>query len=198
MLTKGSFSTLVEVTAVSGQTATFASGDSMRLNQPTINAGSLHALNISAPDLSVAGTNAAAVAQTQATRIRMITYYIDTTTTPTRPRLVRRMNNGDPTTFNNNLGSVVAFDIENLAVTYDIADGVNNPTGVRMIAADTAGTGACSPSPCTPSQIRKVNIMLTGRSSAKFDQLKQFFRNSLASQVSLRSLAFVDKYTSTP
>ena len=46
----------------------------------------------------------------------MISYYLDNTTTPGSPRLVRRINNGHPTTFNNNLGTAVAIDIENLTV----------------------------------------------------------------------------------
>ena len=51
------------------------------------------------------------------------------------------MNNGDPTNFDNALGTVVAFDIENLQVTYDLADGVTNPTNVRMDDDDLDGTG---------------------------------------------------------
>jgi hypothetical protein len=196
MLTKGAFSTLVEVTAVSGQTVTFADSDSMRLNQSTITAGTLRALNAAAPDLPTQSANA--IAQTQATRIRMITYYLDITTTPGRPRLVRRMNNGHPTNFNNTLGSAVGFDVENLQISYDLNDGATNPSDVKMNDADLAGTGACSPNACSPNQIRKVNITLTGRSTTKFPPLNRYFRNTLTSQVSLRALAFVDEYTSAP
>ena len=70
----------------------------------------------------------------------MVTYYIDATTDPQHPRLVRRINNGHPTGFNNNLGTAVAFDIESLQLTYDLADGVGNPANVRMVAADLTGT----------------------------------------------------------
>ena len=202
MLAKGSFSTLVQVTAVSGQVVTFADSDSLNLNRSTVTAGTLRALNTGAPVLAPSPADAVqtanAIAQTQATRIRMITYYIDATTTPLRPRLVRRMNNGSATTFDNTSGSVVAFDIENLQITYDLDNDATNPTNVRMVAADLTTSGACSPSACSPNQIRKVNVLLTGRSNIKFDPLKQFYRNSLVSQVSLRSLAFTDKYTSTP
>jgi prepilin-type N-terminal cleavage/methylation domain-containing protein len=195
MLTKGAFSTLVEATSISGQTVTFADGDSMRLNQSTVTAGTLRALNTAAPDLATQSANA--IAQTQATRVRMITYYLDITTTPGRPRLVRRMNNGDPTSFNNTtLGSAVGFDVENLFITYDLNDGSTNPSAVRMNAADLAGTGACAPNACSPNQIRKVNITLTGRSAQQYQPLKRHFRNTLTSQVSLRALAFVDEYTS--
>ena len=89
---------------------------------------------------------------------------MDVTTDPRRPRLIRRMNNGHPTTFDNTLGTVVAFDVEGLQISYDLADGVGNPTNVRMDDADLDGTGRCAPLVCSPNQIRKVNIAFTGRS----------------------------------
>ena len=76
---------------------------------------------------------------TTATRVRMISYYIDNTDTA-HPRLVRRINNGSPTSFDNTSGTTVAFDIDNLQISYDIADGVTNPANVRFMAADFAGT----------------------------------------------------------
>ena len=193
MLVKGSVSTLVQITGLSGQTAAFANGDSLGLNQSTAAAGSLRALNLQAPSLTTSA--AAARDQTQASRIRMITYYLDATTNPARPALVRRMNNGHPTAFNNALGTVVAFDVENLIVSYDIANGSTNPAHVRMTAADLTTTGACTPDPCSSNQIRKVNVTLVGRSNAKFRTTNGFMRNALSSQISLRSLSFVDKYT---
>jgi type II secretory pathway pseudopilin PulG len=194
MLVKGSLSTLVQITGLSGQTATFANGDSLGLNQATAD-GSLRALNLSAPSLTT--SPAAARDQTQASRIRMITYYIDATTNPRRPALVRRMNNGHPTQFDNNLGTVVAFDVENMIISYDIANGATNPANVRMIAADLTAGGACAPDPCSPNQIRKVNVTLTGRSNARFRTTQSYLHNALSSQISLRSLSFVDKYTNT-
>jgi hypothetical protein len=178
---------------LSGQTATFANGDSLGLNQSTAAAGSLSALNLAAPALPT--SPASARDQTQASRIRMITYYIDATTNPERPALVRRMNNGHPTQFNNDLGTVVAFDVENLVISYDIANGATNPANVRMTATDLTTGGACAPDPCSTNQIRKVNVTLTGRSNARFRTTKSFLHNALSSQISLRSLSFVDKYT---
>jgi hypothetical protein len=128
----------------------------------------------------------------------MISYYLDNTTVPGRPRLVRRMNNGDPLVFNNTLGNVVAFDVEGLTFTYDINDSATNPSGVKFNAADIAGTGACPSTPCSSNQIRKVSVVMTGRSSTVEQSSQQFFRNSLFTEVSLRSLAYVDRYTSPP
>ncbi len=124
----------------------------------------------------------------------MITYYIDNVTDPLRPRLVRRMNNGAWDLFDNSDGTAVAFDIEGLTISYDLADGVSNPSNVRMDDDDMDGTGRCSPLPCYANQIRKVNIMLSARSRLPRRGTQQFFRNRLITQVSLRSLAFVDIY----
>jgi prepilin-type N-terminal cleavage/methylation domain-containing protein len=198
MLSKGLNSLLVQVTAVSGQVLSFAAGDSLNLNQSSTTYG-LQWLRAQAP----ADTNPVAPATfvaTEATRIRLISYYLDVVTDPTRPRLIRRMNNGHPTEFDNSRGTVVAFDVENFQITYDLAD-VMIPgaapvpiTNVRMDDADLGGTGACAPRACSPNQIRKVNLTLSGRSRRPLRRTGDFLHNALVTQVSLRSLAFVDEY----
>jgi hypothetical protein len=42
--------------------------------------------------------------------------------------------------------------------------------------------------------IRKINIVLTGRSRAAVQLQGKMFRNTLTSQVSLRGMAYVDEY----
>jgi prepilin-type N-terminal cleavage/methylation domain-containing protein len=187
MVTKGSFTTLVQVTQVdaAARRLTFAAGDSLKLNQPDAAEGTLKALNAEAPVNSPASTTV--------TRIRMISYYLDDTV-PGRPRLVRRINNGDPIKFDNKLGTVVAFDIENLQFSYDLVDGNTNPANVRFSTEDLAGTGACKPEPCTFTQIRKVNVALTARSKNGGAPNAKVHRNTLTSQVSLRAMAFVNRY----
>jgi len=211
MLTKGSASALVQVSSVTGpgvipQVINFAANDSLNLNQaPPVADGTAGELRNTAPmdTLDRAPTANAPCAAlpapcdfvtTLATKIRMITYYIDNVTDPRRPRLVRRMNNGVWNNFDNSAGTAVAFDIEGLQITYDLADGVNNPSNVRMDDDDLAGTSAKCPTACYPNQIRKINIMLSGRSRLPRRGTQQFFRNRLVTQVSLRSLAFVDRY----
>ena len=73
---------------------------------------------------------------------------------------------------------------------------MNNPSNVRMDDADLAATGPAGVRRCPayPNQIRKVNIMLSARSRLPRRGTQQFFRNRLVTQVSLRSLAFVDRY----
>lgn len=187
MFTKGSTSALVYVTAVDGaQTFTFAPGDPMNVNQfgGTLN-GTADDLQASSPT----GNNTALVS-----RIRMITYYLDTTIDPATPRLIRHMNWGNPALPVNQRGMTVAFALDNLQLSYDLVDGITNPANVKMVAADLAGTGRCAPNPCSPNQIRKVNVYLSGRSIRPSSITRRFFRNALETQVSLRSLALVDRY----
>jgi type II secretory pathway pseudopilin PulG len=189
MITKGSLTTLVQVTAVDGTTRrlTFANGDSLNLNQSDAEKGNLTALNAAPPVNSAAATSI--------TRIRMITYYLDATIDPRHPRLVRRINNGHPTTFNNALGTAVAMDIENLQFSYDITNGTSNPGNVKMAAADLLTTGPCNPAACAATQIRKVNIALSGRNRNIGNNPRSLpLRGTLQSQVALRGMAFVDRY----
>ena len=133
----------------------FDTADSLGLNQQGVSSlvggvtvwnpsGTAAELRMQAPADTAAGTNG--LINTIATRIRLITYYLDVTTDPRRPRLIRRMNNGHPTNFDNALGTVVAFDVESLQISYDLADGVNRTlTNVRMDDADLDGSGRCAP-----------------------------------------------------
>ena len=185
MISKGSVNTLVQVTAVDvdARRLTFADGDSLRLNQSGAANGTLAALNAQAPINDASAT--------RISRLRMITYYLDNVADPLHPRLVRRINNGDPTTFDNTLGTAVALDAVDLQFSYDISNGSGNPGGVEMDAADMGTGGACSPVACAETQIRKVNVQLRSRSS---NRNTAFMSNTLESQVSLRAMAFVDRY----
>jgi len=190
-ITKGATSTLVSVTAVAGQTVTFAPGDFMRLNQFDIALamlGTTNQLRAEAPVDPAAPVVTAGVIQrgpSTASRVRMITYFIDTATDPTSPRLLRQINAGAP--------NAVAFELEAFRLTYDIADGVVNPATVRMVAADLAAGGACGASACSPNQIRKANVTLAIRSARRTTEAG-FYHNTLFTQVALRSLSFVDRY----
>ena len=190
MVTKGSVSTLVQVTDVlpNGKIM-FSASDSMNLNQPQAKSGSLSALDDYPPKKGPATIS----------RIRMVTYYIDATVNPNRPRLVRRINNGDALILDNTKGTAVGLDIENLQLSFDLVDGGANRSSVAFTDADRNGTGACSPDPCGVSQIRKINVALTARSkNAGVGGGKvgsgRVYRNTLTSQISLRSMAFVDQY----
>lgn len=181
--------TLVQVTAVNTSTRvlTFADGDSLNLNQSAvgITGGNLNQLNLAAPN------GAASAGATTATRVRMISYYLDTTV-PRHPRLVRRINNGHPTSFDNTLGTAVANDVEGLGFTYDLGDG--GPTMVRFVSADLAAGGACGASACSVNMIRKINVSLTGRSPNGGTSGAKAYRNTLTSQISLRGMSFFNQF----
>lgn len=153
-------SALLYVTQVQGQSVHADEDDPMGLNQHDASDGTIMQL-LPSP---------ASATRAVLSRVRMLTYYIDNATDP--PRLMRQLNYNTP--------RVVAFGIDNLQVSYDLADGVNNPTNVE--------------SPESPSQIRKVNLHLSARSRRPLASTRQFLRNSISTQVALRSLAFVDRY----
>ena len=188
LISKGSINALVQVTAVDvpGRRLTFADGDSMRLNQSDAETGTLPALNAADP--------VDAPASTRISRLRMITYYLDATTEPARPRLVRRVNNGHETSFDNTLGTAVAIDVRNLQFAYDISNGAGNPGNVEMVTGDMVAGGACGAAACARTQIRKVNVTLMSRSPQQLAARTSFLSNTLESQVSLRAMAFVDRY----
>ncbi len=197
MISKGSVNTLVQVTAVNTSTRviTFANNDSLRLNQSAALEGSLRALNGEEP-LDNTGTTTVneAAAATRISRMRMITYYLDITT-PAQPRLVRRVNNGHDEDFDNTFGTAVATDVYDLQFTYDISNGTGNPGGVQMTATDMTGGGACGTGiACAPTQIRKINFRLTTRTMNQVSGPNRVLSNTLDSQVSLRAMAFVDRF----
>lgn len=201
MLTKGSSSVLVQITGVAGQVLTLGTGgaDPLLLNQRNTNTaapntlGTINLYRITGTtDPSVAGN---VPMPSVATRVRMITYFVDTSLAT--PRLMRQVGGAQP--------NAVASGVEVFRLTYDLADQRDNPTGVRMTAADLSGTGACPDDGATPeleacseNQIRKINVVLSLRAAAP--EMSQLLRRgnqsrtTLYSQVSLRSMAFVDRY----
>jgi prepilin-type N-terminal cleavage/methylation domain-containing protein len=192
-VSKGSTSVLVAVTAVAGRRITFEPGDPLGINQfdvPTGVQGTMNRLKAQDPideDDEVVDAGVVQEGQSRVSRVRMITYWIDTTTDPASPRLVRQVNAGPI--------NAVAFDIHAFRLTYDIANGLPNPpANVRMTNADmTLASAACAPQVCSPNQIRKANVTLAIRSGESAAEAG-YYQNALYTQVALRSLAFVDKY----
>ena len=66
---------------------------------------------------------------------------------------------------------------------HSVSTGDTNPVGVKTPVA-----------PNGPAQIRKVNMMLTGRTEAVMRETGDFLRQTLTTQVSLRSLSYIDRY----
>jgi hypothetical protein len=159
-------SALQEVTRTSGQVVFFETSDVSRLNRRGAASGTILELQATA---GVFGAGAVS-----ATRIKMITYYLDKTTDPAAPRLVRRENYRTP--------RAMAGAMDDLQITYDLANGTTNPTNVE------------NPIDPSPNQIRKVNLDVGVRSEGRSMPQNKYARNRISTQVSLRSLAFVDRY----
>jgi hypothetical protein len=152
-----------------GQTMAFDAGDPFAFNQQNTQFGGISALHDSN----------GVFPPTTATRVTMVTYYIDAVSNPQVPRLVR-CRNFEP-------ARPVALVIDNLQITYDLVDGSNtiNPALVNVPTAVAPNTAA---------QIRKINLYLSGRSETIDTRSRQRFRTNLATQLSLRGLAFVNRY----
>jgi prepilin-type N-terminal cleavage/methylation domain-containing protein len=180
------------VTGVSGSTISFASGDPAGLNAVS---------TTSYPNGNAATVLASGAPPTTMTRVWMITYYLNTTTNTAHPQLVRQVNYPNyPSTSNQaNPATVISDDIEDLAFTYDIINSTAptgtypNGPGDAPQPASWAGPPAGSDS---PQQIRAVNIYLAGRSEYPFKTGKtaNYLHENLSTQVSMRSLSFVNGF----
>ena len=72
----------------------------------------------------------------------MVTYFINTAIDPANPRPDARVNGGVP--------NAVAFDVQAMRLTYDLADGAVNPAGARMTTADLSRRSP-APAPQAPA-----------------------------------------------
>jgi prepilin-type N-terminal cleavage/methylation domain-containing protein len=149
-------------------TAPFANGDVLNLNNSAVGSRSIPSI--------LAGT------KTQASRIWIITYYLDTTVDAggnVTARLMRQVNTQPPVP--------LADNIVNLKFTYDAYDNLG------VLQAELPDAGAGNVPPVTPNMIQKVNLAaLTGRSS--FRGTQGFQGLSLQTQISVRNLSFKDRY----
>jgi prepilin-type N-terminal cleavage/methylation domain-containing protein len=165
MFTNTKGNAIQEVTSVTGQILRFAAGDGLNLNARSDPQGTMKQLEL--PN----GT----FPPTTATRVWMITYYLDNITDPLHVRLVRRVNW--------NPGQPVGETIENLQFKYNFVDGVTNPSGQPSIPVGQS-----------ESQIRSVNVILGARSTNPWGQNHTYLRSNFMTQVSLRSMAYVSRY----
>jgi hypothetical protein len=120
-------------------------------------------------------------------RALMITYYVDNLTTPGTPRLTRQLNGFPP--------MALAGVVEDLDLTYDLVDGVNNPTGKPSLPwTDNTVNPAVT---YNSNQIRKVNVHVGVRSEQMSKPTQDYVRNHISTSVDVRSLASVDRYKTT-
>ena len=114
---------------------------------------------------------------TTATRVWMVTYYINNTS-PQRPLLMRQVNMNQP--------QAVGEVIENLQIFYDILNVGSSP--VTVTAAQENPTSAQLP------DIRDAYIILYARSQDTFNNTSQYIRNNLETVVSIRGLDFYNEF----
>jgi hypothetical protein len=166
--------TLVCVTGISlaNNSLTFAKGDPFALNGRTETGGTI----VQMEPVGCGGGNAC-FPSTLATRVWMISYYLDNVTSPPFVRLIRQVNLNAPTP--------VGETLENLQFTYNFVDGVTNPSNQATVPVGNS-----------ESQIRSVNVYLAARSSYQIHQgaRSMYARSNLVTQVSLRSMAYTNRY----
>jgi prepilin-type N-terminal cleavage/methylation domain-containing protein len=159
------------VTAVSGQQLSFAkdtSIDKFGFNQTGASQGTIMQLQ------NPPGT----WPPITATRIFMVTYYVDNVADAVRPRLMRQSN------FNN--AQPVGDVLEALTARYNFVDGNTPPTFYSNQSTIPPGLSA--------NNIRSVNIFLGARSNRPYTKTGKYLRNNMTTQVSLRSLSYFNKY----
>jgi hypothetical protein len=142
--------------------AFFIDNDAMNVNQPNAASGNLNSIK--------AGGNSI----TSATRINVVTYYIDNSNA-SHPKLMRAANATPP--------QVIVEDLENLQFTFDLYDFTNNTE-----SSNQTTTGS-------PNQIRAVNISIGGRSAAMMPRTRHYYRFSIVSKVNVRNNTFRNRYT---
>jgi prepilin-type N-terminal cleavage/methylation domain-containing protein len=166
--------TILAVTAVNNQTLTFSKGDLYNLNGRTDPGGTINELQAS----GCGGTNAC-FANTTATRIWMVSYYLDNVTSPPYVRLIRQVG------LYPGSATPVGETLENLQFTYNFVDGLTNPSNQATVPAGDS-----------ESQIMSVNVYLAARSTYKehFGSNTLFARDNLMTQVSIRGNAYNNQF----
>jgi len=157
----------------------FANSDPLNINQPSAASGNIAALQDPGPGNKYPPTTAA--------RILVISYYLQQSAGPDGTfgndddnwQLMRQVNGQQPVP--------VIDGVENLQVTYDVYDDTaNNSSSTLVTNTKTANN--------TPGLIRKVNIVLSLRSSRKAGPTKSLSHLTLSAAVSPRNLSFRDRY----
>jgi prepilin-type N-terminal cleavage/methylation domain-containing protein len=151
---------------------TFSTGDAFGLNTSGQTHGTIS--NIESP----AGSGTFPV--TTATRVWMITYYVDNSN-PSRPQLMRQVNL--------NAAKAVGDEVEHLQVFYDILNAGSSPV--------TVSAEVENPTLAQLPYIRDAYIILYARSDDKFSLSNNYVRNNLETVVSIRGMDFYNEFNST-
>jgi prepilin-type N-terminal cleavage/methylation domain-containing protein len=184
LFTSAAGTALAYVTSVAGQTINFAKGDPANVNQTGL------------PNSTLA-TLEAAGGPTAVTRVWMVTYYIDSATNPACPQLIRQVNYpGFPAAAPAYPPTPIGECIEGLSISYDVYNSTD-PAGTYPLGPGDAPQPVA---PDLPSQIRAVDVFLAARSEVPYVEgsNRSFVRNNISTQVSLRGVAFVNQFNTSP
>ena len=164
---------LQTVSSVSGQTLKFDAGDAFNLNgrSKSETAGTILQLQ----NKDAGGLPDGTYPSTSATRIWMVTYYLDGSADAAHPRLMREINFNTP--------QIVGETIETLQFAFNLVDG-SNPSPVNQ---------SNIPAKDTENEIRAVNVYL-GTRSAEPNRGGKYMRSNAETQVALRSMAYFNNY----
>ena len=145
--------------------AIFANSDPLGFNQPSAANGNISSL--------ANPGNPVTWPPTSATRVKIITYYLDNTDV-LHPKLMRGVNS--------QAVQVVAEDIYNLQFSYDLFDFATNTETSNQATTNS------------PNQIRAVSIAIAGHSSTVDTNTNDYHRLSLVSKVNVRNATFRNRY----
>jgi prepilin-type N-terminal cleavage/methylation domain-containing protein len=159
----------VSTANLAGNSITFSTADAYVLNNSGKTSGTIKQVQ------SPAGSGT--YTTTTATRIWMITYYIDISIA-NRPQLMRQVNL--------RAAQAVGDAIENMQFIYDILNAGSTPPSVT--------TDVTSPTLAQIPYIRDAYISLFARSESPYSVSKRYFRNNLQTAVSIRSLNFFNEF----
>ena len=170
---------LQTVSSVAGPIVKFNPGDAFNLNGRTTSDTSGTILSLQDPGAPAAPNGN--YPATSCTRVWMITYFLDATTDPKHPMLMRAVNFNTP--------QPVAETLENLQFSYNFADGTTQAP-VNQFTVPTVP----APAGDNENQIRSVNVYLGARSITTAAITGKYVRTNLATQVALRSMAYFNTY----
>lgn len=175
----GSAIGMVTNVLTASNTVVFATSDPLNINQPGAANGNIASLQDPGPGHNYPTTTAA--------RILVITYYLQQSAGPDGTfgtdddnwQLMRQVSGQQPVP--------VMDGVENLQVTYDVYDDTANNSPSTLITNNKTANG-------TPGLVRKVNLVLSVRSTRKTGPSKSLSHLTLAAAVSPRNLSFRDRY----
>lgn len=189
LMTLGTTNLVAEVTGAvttgvdgSGNTTylvPFANNDAMGLNQTPTGWG----LN-SVPLNSTGAASAAPCGATGPCRLLLITYYLDSSTTPAR--LMRQISGHTP--------MPVAENLVYLKFSYDLYNDTTNTPAVNQPNPGSGDSNDLASNGLIPNQITKVNILHMAMDSSVKGALGGYQGIDLETSVSVRNLAYSNNY----